>query len=144
MIFRNPFGSSPFGSSCRFCSKSSIRLTNGLDRSGSLGWPSGLNFPDLFSPLEYKNSRSFRSTLLATLPFSNLSVSLFLSNFNFKNSRSFRSTLLDTPSFPLLVSRTVDHSGPLFLILPFSSLGFKNSRSFRSTLLVTPSSFLNL
>ena len=42
----------------------------GLGRSGSfLGWPSGLNFPDLFSPLEFKNSRSFRSTLLATLPF---------------------------------------------------------------------------
>ena len=62
---------------------------------------------------DLKNSRSFRSTLLDLLP---------LSSPEFRNSRSFRSTLLATPSFfPLWVSRTVDHSGPLFLLPPPSS-----------------------
>ena len=62
---------------------------------------------------DFKNSRSFRSTLLDFLP---------LSSPEFRNSRSFRSTLLATPSFsPLWVSRTVDHSGPLFLLPPPSS-----------------------
>ena len=54
-----------------------------------------------------------KTTLLDFLP---------LSSSEFRNSRSFRSTLPVTPSFfSLWVSRTVDHSGPLFLLPPPSS-----------------------
>ena len=123
---------SPFGSSCRFGSKSFIRLTNVF--SGCwvrvvtvLGWPQGLSFP---SYLFFLSSRTVDHS-------GPLFLILSYSIFHFNLGQLVIPA--HSPQFWSFSSRTVSHSGSPFLLLLSLLLlysQFKGGQSFRLTPLI--------